>query len=87
VVATNVRGTREAVEDKETGFLVEPRSSEALLEPLTRLTTDPALRRRMGERGRQRVRSMFDQAEMVRAVVDHRLRLIADSQHGGRGGA
>ena len=77
VVSTNVIGPRESVEHGQTGFLVEPRSSEALVEPLRRLILDPQLRMDMGQRGRERVERMFDRQDLIRAVVKHRLKLLA----------
>jgi glycosyltransferase involved in cell wall biosynthesis len=76
VVSTNVIGPRESVEDGITGFLVEPRSSQALLEPLRRLIENPELRHKMGIKGQERVKKMFDRKDMIKAVVEHRLRLV-----------
>ena len=55
IVATRVDGTPEAVRDGENGLLAEPRDVDGLAERVNRLITDPALARRMGERGRERV--------------------------------
>lgn len=52
VVATNVGGIPELVQDGENGFLIEPGDVKALAERLARLANDAALRRRMGERSR-----------------------------------
>jgi len=52
VVATEVGGVPELVENGITGFLVPPRDPTALAEALQRLIADPGLRRRMGEAGR-----------------------------------
>lgn len=57
VVASDNAGNRDAVEDGVTGFLV--RDEVGLLERCQQLIDDPALRRRMGEAGRARVRSGF----------------------------
>jgi len=78
VVSTNVIGPRESVEDGETGFLVEPRSSKALIEPLRKLVLDSELRKEMGSKGRRRVKKMFDRKEMIKAVIQHRLRLLRE---------
>lgn len=77
VVSTNVIGPRESVEDGQTGFLVEPRSSEALVEPLKKLVLDPELRKNMGQKGRKRVEQMFDHKDLIQAVVEHRLKLLS----------
>lgn len=77
VVSTNIIGPRESVADGQTGFLVEPRNSEALVEPLRKLILDPLLRIQMGEKARQRVEKMFDQKELIETVVRHRIKLIS----------
>jgi glycosyltransferase involved in cell wall biosynthesis len=55
IVATRVDGTPEAVEDGDNGFLADPHDVEGLAERVARLAADPALARRMGERGRARI--------------------------------
>jgi len=51
VVATDVGGLPEVVDDGETGYGVPPRDPEALAFALVSLLKDPAACRRMGERG------------------------------------
>ncbi len=58
IVATRVGGNHEAVLDGETGFLAPPRDHEALATAMLRLAAlDPAERRRLGEKGREHVRT------------------------------
>lgn len=59
VVATRVGGVPDVVRDGEDGFLVEPGDVEALADRLARLASDPELRRRMGQTGRERVLSRY----------------------------
>ncbi len=59
VVATAVGGTPEVVEDGATGYLVPPASPAALAARIGELLDDEGLRRRMGARGKQRVREEF----------------------------
>lgn len=59
VVASNIRGCREAVIEEETGLLVAPGSSDDLYQAVERLLRDPALASRLGRAGRQRVISEF----------------------------
>jgi glycosyltransferase involved in cell wall biosynthesis len=76
VVATDVGGTREAVVDGETGYLVPPGDPSALARPILRLLRAPELARRMGESGRRRVRSTFTaerQCEEAEALYDRLL--------------
>jgi len=78
VVSTDVIGPRESVKNEVTGFLVEAKSSTALLEPLKKLAMSAELRKNMGKNGRERVKQMFDRNNMIKAVVDHRLKLIKE---------
>ena len=59
VVATRWRGTVDIVEEGETGYLVPVRDARGFAEGMARLAADPVLRRRMGERGRQKFQSGF----------------------------
>jgi glycosyltransferase involved in cell wall biosynthesis len=52
VVAFNVSGVTEAVQNGQTGFLVEPRSGE-LAEAILHLLSDTSLRAKMGAEGRR----------------------------------
>jgi glycosyltransferase involved in cell wall biosynthesis len=53
VVATTVGGVPEAVLDGHTGILVEPRNVAQLADAIIKLVANPALRERMGKKGRQ----------------------------------
>lgn len=80
VVASNVDGFLETVEDGVTGFLAPCGDVEALAEHLLRLCQDTALRSQMGEAGRERVLRLFDfkknveQMEQVyeAAIAEHK---------------
>jgi glycosyltransferase involved in cell wall biosynthesis len=56
VVASNVRGNRDLVEDGGTGFLVEPGDVPGLVKALERLISDPKLRVAMGAAGKEKIR-------------------------------
>lgn len=58
-VATRVSAIPELVVDGDTGLLAEAGDSRALAAAIARLIPDPALRRRLGEAGRQRVAREF----------------------------
>jgi glycosyltransferase involved in cell wall biosynthesis len=77
VVSTDVIGPRESVENGSTGFLVEPKSAEALIAPLKTLINNAELRKKMGSAGRLRVEKMFDRKDIIKAVVQHRLQLLS----------
>lgn len=66
VVATAIRGCREEVLDRKTGFLVPPRDSRALADRLAWLLSHPDEARQMGQAGRQRAVEHFD----FRLVLD-----------------
>jgi glycosyltransferase involved in cell wall biosynthesis len=60
VVATNVGGVPEVVEDNKTGILVERGNVEELAAALEKLIVNPALRAKMGLAGRQLVEKKYD---------------------------
>jgi glycosyltransferase involved in cell wall biosynthesis len=70
VVATDVGGIAEAVEDGETGLLVPAADPEALACALERLVSDADLRRRLGAAGRARALRLFDVTRYRRAYVE-----------------
>jgi glycosyltransferase involved in cell wall biosynthesis len=67
VVATNVGGTAEIVEDGETGILIEPRNSRQIAEAVLHLLASPELARRMGRAGAARMRRQFSLETCVEA--------------------
>lgn len=64
VIASDVGGVGEAVTHNENGFLVPSGSVSALAQALIDLTTDYALRLRMGQAGRQRFTRQFLSSSM-----------------------
>jgi len=60
VIATRVAGGSELVEDGVSGFLAAPGDAAGLADRISRLAGDPALRRRMGAAGRDKVLAEFD---------------------------
>jgi glycosyltransferase involved in cell wall biosynthesis len=71
LVATDVPGCREIVQDGVNGFLVPVRDAAALVDVLGKLIADAALRQEMGRRGRERVEAEFS----VRRIVDETLQV------------
>jgi glycosyltransferase involved in cell wall biosynthesis len=59
VLASRISGLPEMIEDWETGFLVKPGDVGQLAMGIRFLTGDGALRARMGENGRRKVRDAF----------------------------
>lgn len=68
VVATRVGGIPEAIDDGVNGFLVAPRDPEQLALRILDLLNNEALRNRMGEEGRKKVRDRFGIEHMVKEV-------------------
>ena len=60
VIATQVGGVGELVEDGVSGFLIPPGDADALVDRILRIADDPELRSRMGAAGQVRVRTEFD---------------------------
>jgi glycosyltransferase involved in cell wall biosynthesis len=59
VVATRVGGVPDVVDDGVDGFLVEPAAADELASRLVQLARDPELRARMGDAGRERMRTRY----------------------------
>ena len=70
VVATDISGIAELVEDGVSGLLVPERDPVALAAAVSRLAGDPELRRRFGRAGRERVRRSFELSRSVAALRD-----------------
>ena len=67
VVATNVGGIPEIVEDKHSGFLVESKNPLALAKKIDHvLSLNPEIRRKMGEIGRKIAEENFSLDKMVK---------------------
>jgi glycosyltransferase involved in cell wall biosynthesis len=60
VIASNISGIPELVEDQVTGLLVPPRDPSSLAVVLERYLRDHNLRRRLGQAGREKVVAEFD---------------------------
>lgn len=65
VIATNVEGLPEVVEDGQTGFLVSPVQPIELANRIIELLNDRGLSKRMGIKGRERVEAMFSLNSMI----------------------
>lgn len=65
VVATDIRGCREVVDEGETGFLVPRGDPAALAGRIALLASDPGLRARLGEAARRKAQRAFDQRRVI----------------------
>ena len=87
VVATDVGGTGEVVQDGRTGFLVPARDPDALAAALERVLEQPVRAREMGARGRDVVVEGFSARAMVRQMEALYLRLFGARHAGAPAGA
>ena len=69
VVASNIRGCREEVVDRETGYLVPVRDARALADRILALVADSELRAALGAAGRRRAEALFDEDEVTARVI------------------
>ena len=86
VVALNVGGVSEIVVHDETGLLVDQLAIEPLQCAVESLIADPAKRKALGQRARERVAAKFTLAQQSRAWADYlkRLSLNHSSRQGTR---
>ncbi|TXL15171.1 hypothetical protein BMR05_04810 [Methylococcaceae bacterium HT4] len=70
VIATEVGGNPELVEQNQTGLLVPPESPESMVNALNVLIKDKQKRKQLGERSLQRVQDNFSIQVMVKNYTD-----------------
>jgi glycosyltransferase involved in cell wall biosynthesis len=80
VVTTLVAGVTELVEDGVSGYVVRPGRADLLADAIGRLAADPALRREMGRRGRERVAERFEVHAEAARLRDLFARTIAAAE-------
>lgn len=73
IVATDVRGNRDLVQDGENGYLVAPGDAEGTADAFSKLDKDPAMRLAMGQRSRE-LAAQYDiaiiRSEMMRVYAE-----------------
>lgn len=82
VVATDVRGCRQVVDDGLTGVLVPVRDAPALAAAVRALAASPTMRSDMSVSARAKARRQFDQARVIDTTLSIYARLLE-----GRSGA
>jgi glycosyltransferase involved in cell wall biosynthesis len=70
VVATNISGPAEQVIDGTTGLIVPPGNAAQLAAALAKLVRDPARRAQMGEAGRHRALTCYDETKVLSRTLD-----------------
>jgi glycosyltransferase involved in cell wall biosynthesis len=78
VVATNIGGIPEIVEDGVTGLLVPPEDPEALAAAIIELLDDPERRQRMGAAGKERALGHFTLDRYVKEIEELYAQVLAD---------
>jgi glycosyltransferase involved in cell wall biosynthesis len=77
VVATDIRGCRQIVDDGGTGVLVPPRDPVALAAAIERLVTNRDERGRFGSAARRKAQACFDHRRCIEATLATYQRLLA----------
>jgi glycosyltransferase involved in cell wall biosynthesis len=77
VIATEVGGLSELVEDRRTGLLVPPGDAHALARAIHELVSQDDLMRELGENGRRRVAERFTMERMARQNEAYYYELLA----------
>ena len=78
IVATNIVGVPEMIENQRSGFLVEPWDVNALSENVTNLLNDRALAQKVGQNARERVEKNFTLQKFSSNTVDVYKRVVND---------
>ena len=71
VIATNVGGIYEMMEDKVTGFLIKENDPKDLIEKLTMLFDDDELRGEMGKNGKEFVIKKFNWDIIAKKFIEN----------------
>ncbi|MGH9019219.1 MAG: glycosyltransferase, partial [Acidimicrobiales bacterium] len=77
VIATDVRGCRQVVDDGATGLLVPVRSADALAEAIAALAGDEPRRRALGTAARRKAEVEFDDRRQIAVTLEVYERLLA----------
>lgn len=77
VIATDVGGNGEVIEDGYNGFIIPVRDSELIRQSIIKLASDRSLRIRMGENGKRKIKEEFSQ-EVLYPKIDDLFRMITN---------
>jgi glycosyltransferase involved in cell wall biosynthesis len=84
VIATDIRGCREAVKHGETGLIVPPKNGKALADAVERLLANPEEAAAMGRAGRERAVQLYDYLIVQRRFVSFVVRVLRESMESRR---
>lgn len=76
LVATDIAAAREQIVDGETGIIIQPRSSEAIVEAVLSLTNNPALGARIRKNGPHHVREKFSWQRMAQEEIECLIKVV-----------
>ncbi len=82
VIATDVPGCRDTVNDGATGFLVRERDADSLAAAMRKLADNPALCQQMGAAGRHLVEDTFSSRRVVQQIFEIYAGALAKSARG-----
>ena len=71
IVATDVRGCREAVVNQKNGFIVPPQNSTKLAEGLRMLLSNPQLREDYGKASREQVEAEYSEEFVFKRLTQY----------------
>jgi len=75
VIASDIRGCRGAVDNKETGLLISPKNYQELSRALCYLISNPKVLKEMGGKARQKAEKEFDERIFFNKIDEEFLRL------------
>jgi glycosyltransferase involved in cell wall biosynthesis len=78
VIATDIRGCRQVVDQGLTGLLVPARDSQALTYAILEIINDPIKRSEMGTRAVEKARAEFDHQRVIDITLETYERLLSD---------
>ena len=70
LIATDVPGCREIVIPDKTGLLVQPKDPDGLAKAMIKMIENPLMRLEMGRKARCKVKKEFDEALVIRKVLN-----------------
>lgn len=78
VIASNIGGSKEQIENGITGILVEPNNAEQLAEKIVELYNNPKLRKKMGEHGYNKLLNDFPLGRWTKSHLDIYNKILKD---------
>ncbi|MCX6796430.1 MAG: glycosyltransferase family 4 protein [Candidatus Falkowbacteria bacterium] len=71
VIATCFGGSKEVVEDRVTGFIINPLNIKVMAEKIIKILSDENLAKRMGEQGYQRANNLFSISQQADKLLSY----------------